>query len=114
MGEVGDTDTTVSCRSQGVVNFYRGVAQVVLLFGCDTLVLLVAMERKVEGAHTDFLRKITGKQVRQISDRTWETPRAEVVREVAVTQSSMTYIGRRQATLARWVALQQIFEVCAG
>ena len=40
--------------------------------------------------------------------------RAEVVRKAAGTQSAMTYIGRRQATVAKWVALRPIIEVCAG
>ena len=29
-------------------------------------------------------------------------------------QSEMTYIGIRQATMAQWVALRPLFEVCAG
>ena len=36
------------------------------------------------------------------------------MQEAAETQSLMTYIGIRQSTVAQWVALQQIFEVCAG
>ena len=56
--------------------FYRVVVQEILLHGLETWVLLAEMERKVEGAHTDFLRQITGKQVRRLGDGTWETPRA--------------------------------------
>ena len=37
------------------------------------------MENKVEVAHADFLRQITGKRARRIVDRTWETPVAGVV-----------------------------------
>ena len=29
------------------------------------------------------------------------------------TQSEMTYIGRRHKTVAQWVTLRPIFEVCA-
>ena len=36
------------------------------------------------------------------------------MREAAGTQSSMIYIGRRQATVAQWIALRPIFEVFAG
>ena len=36
------------------------------------------------------------------------------MQEAAVTQSEITYIGRRQATVAQLVALQPILEVCAG
>ena len=39
---------------------------------------------------------------------------AELVREAAVMQSGMTYIGKIQATLEKWVSLQTVFEVCLG
>ena len=35
--------------------FYRAVAQVVLMFGSETWVLLVTIEKKVEGTHPCFL-----------------------------------------------------------
>ena len=41
------------------------------------------MEKKVERAHTDFLRQITGNQARRIVDGTWKTPEAGVVQEAA-------------------------------
>ena len=69
---------------------------------------------KVEGEHTGFLRHIPGKRVRWIGDRMWETRGAEVVREAAVMQSAMNYIGRQQETMSQWVALQPLFEVCVG
>ena len=60
--------------------FYRAVVQAILLYGLETWILLVAMENKVEGAHTGFLRLIMGNQVWRIGDGTWETPGTEVVR----------------------------------
>ena len=45
------------------------------------------MEKKVEGAHTGFLRQITGKQACQIGDGIWETPREEFVWGAAGMQS---------------------------
>ena len=94
--------------------FYREVEQAVLLFGLDTWVLLWEMEREIEVTHTGFLRYIVGNQAQGIAYGTWETSRAEVVRELAGIQSAMTYIWRRQGTTAHWVALRPIFEVCAG
>ena len=38
----------------------------------------------------------------------------QLVREAAGTQLAMTHIGRRQGTVAQWVAMRPIFEVCAG
>ena len=74
--------------------FYRAVVQAVLLYGSETWVLLAAMQRKVEGVHTGFLRQITGKRVRRQRDGTWETPGAEGVREASGTQSARIYISR--------------------
>ena len=93
--------------------FYRAVDQAILLYGSETWVISAAMERKVEGTHIGLLRQITGKRARRLGDGTWETPGAEEVREVAQTQSAMTYIGRRQATVAQWVALRPLFGVFA-
>ena len=93
--------------------FYRMVVKAILLCDSEKWVFLVAMEKKVEGSHTGFLRQITGKQARRIGDGTWEAPEVEVVQEAAAMQSVMTYIGIRQAIVAHWVALQSIFEVCA-
>ena len=94
--------------------FYRAVTQEIFLYGLETWVPLAEMEKNVEGAHTGFLRQITGNRARRIVDGMWETPGLEVVREAAVTQSEMSYIGRLQATMAQWVALRPIIEVCTG
>ena len=66
--------------------FYMASTQEVILFVLETLVLLVAMERMVEGTHTGFLSQITGKRVRRKSDGTWVTTRAQVVQEAAATK----------------------------
>ena len=45
-------------------------------------------------------------------DGTWRQVEAEKALEKAGTQSLGTYIDRRQATVAEWVALRTILEVC--
>ena len=92
---------------------YRAVTHAVLLFGLETWVLSLAMMRTVEGTYTGFLRKIIGKRARWKVDRMRFTTKVEVVGEAAGTQSEMTYIGRRQGTVAQWVVLRPIIEVCA-
>ena len=94
--------------------FYRSVVQGILLYGLDMWVLSSAMQKKVEGSHTSFLRHITGKRAWRIVDEMWETHWAELVQELAGTQSEMTYIGRRQETVSQWVVSRPIFEVCEG
>ena len=70
---------------------------------------MATTERKVEGIHIGFLRKITGKRERRLRDGKWETPRVEGVREAAGMQVLRTYIDRRKATLDRWVELSPLF-----
>ena len=41
--------------------FYRAVVQAILIYSLEMWVLLVAMGKKIEGAHTGFLRQIMGK-----------------------------------------------------
>ena len=67
----------------------------------------------MEGIHTGFLWKITGKREWRLEDGTWETPGAEVVPEAAGMQLAMTYIGRRQVIVAQWGAIHSLCEVCA-
>ena len=58
------------------------------------------------------MRQIKEKRARREADGTWVTPKVELVREAAGTQSEITYIRRIQGTVAQWVALRPIFEVC--
>ena len=96
-----------------LVMFYRAVVQVVLPFDSESWVLSEAMDKMVEGEHTGFLCQRMGKQVRQNMGGTWVTLVVGEVQEAAGTQSEDTYIFRRHGTVAQWVALRPIFEVCA-
>ena len=69
--------------------------------------------RIVESNHVGFLLQIMGNRERRKSDGSRETPAAEEVLRAVGMQSGATYIGRRQAKVAQWVAPQPILEVCA-
>ena len=60
----------------------------------------------------DFLQLITGKTSRRLGYRTWETTGTKDVRETERTQSARIYIEQRQETVAQWVALRPLFQVC--
>ena len=87
--------------------------QEIILYGTETWVLLASLKNRIEGTHTEFLQEITGKRAKQLEDGTWEMPGAEGIREAAGTWSERTYIERRQETVAQWVALRPLFQVCA-
>ena len=56
---------------------------------------------------------VTGKRAKELGDGTWETPGAEFIREAGGTQLGSIYIEQQQATIAQWVALRPLFELCA-
>ena len=91
---------------------YWSVVQAVLLFGAETWVLLEAMSRKLKGVRMGLLRQITGKREVRRKDRTWRQVAAENVLKKTGIQSLGAYIDRRQKTVAKWVALRPILEVC--
>ena len=53
------------------------------------------MVKRIEGTHTEFLRMITGKRVKQLEDGKWETMGVEGILEAEGTQSNRIYIERR-------------------
>ena len=94
-------------------SFYRVVVKEIILYGLEMWVLLVSLVNMIEGTHTEFLRMIIGNRVKQLEDGTWETTGVEGILEAAGTQSARIYIEQRQATVAQWVALRPLFDVCA-
>ena len=113
MGEARNTTPMGGGRSQGVGKFLQGC------FAGNSIVLvrnlgpLASMAKRIYGMHTNFLPMITRKRAKQLEDGTWETPGAEGIREAAGTQLDRIYIERCQTTVAQWVALRPLFEVCA-
>ena len=71
------------------------------------------MEKRIEGMHTEFLQMITGKRVKQLGYGIWEKQVEEGMREASRTQSDRVCMDGRQTTVAQWVALRPLFEVCA-
>ena len=71
------------------------------------------MAKRVEGSYIEFLQMITCKRAKRLGDGTWYTPGAEGIREAPGTQLARIYIEKQKATVAQWVDLCPLFEVCA-
>ena len=67
---------------------------------------------KLGGFHVGFLRRIMMQRAVRQKDETWRYVTAKTVLEKSGTQTIGTYIDRRQAKVAEWVALRHILEVC--
>ena len=60
-----------------------------------------------------FLRKVEGMTDQNMGINTWQKEGADRVLQATGTKPLWEYIERRQATVAEWIALRPIFEVCA-
>ena len=92
--------------------FYWAVVQVVLIFGVETWFLLEATSRNLEGAHVVFFRQVTGHKAKRQRDGDWISVTAARVLKCAGTQTPETYIDKLQVTMAGWVALRLILDIC--
>ena len=71
------------------------------------------VKKRLEEINIGFLKQVTGNRARWQQDGCWRREGADSMLQVAGTQPLRTYIDRRQATVAEWVATRPIFEVCA-
>ena len=92
--------------------FYHVVIQAVLLFGAKTWVLSPPMAQSLEGVHVGLLRQVKNLKAKSMEEGLWQKVAADRVLQGAGTQPLQTYLERRQAKVAEWVALRPIFEVC--
>ena len=76
-------------------------------------VLSSEMLNKLDGVHVGFQQQETGMKARRLGDKTWTKEGPERVLQTAGTEPLQDYMNKRQATVAEWVALCPIFEVCA-
>ena len=70
------------------------------------------MSRKLEGVPVGFLIQLTGQKAARQGGGTWRSVASARVLNEAVIQTLGTYIDKRQATVAEWVALRSILEIC--
>ena len=84
-------------------NFYKAVAQVVLIFGAETWVLTQRMEKALDSFQSMFARRLTGKQPRRKTDRRWDyPPLAEALGEAGL-EGIRKSVTRRQNKVAQYI-----------
>ena len=85
----------------------------VLLFGAEKRVLSEPMLQRLDGVHVGLLRQVIKLKAKILRDGSWRKATANKVLQRAGTQPIRTYLDRRQATVAEWVALRHTFNVYA-
>ena len=84
-------------------NFYKAVAQAMLLFRAETWVLTQNTERDLESLQHRVAKRITEKQPRRRTDGIWEyPPLAEAMGEAGFEGISKSST-RRQKTVAQYI-----------
>ena len=58
------------------------------------------------------LRQVTGHKSKKKKDGTWISVSAARVIKEAINQTLGAYIDKRQVTVAEWVALRPVLEIC--
>ena len=92
--------------------FYKVVAQAVLLFGAETWLLTLRMERDLDIFQHRVVQQITGRKPRRWGDGSWEYPTLAEAMGEAGFKGIKKYVTRRQNTVAQYIATQPIMELC--
>ena len=92
-------------------NFYKAVAQSVLLFGAETWVLTQSMDKALDSFHYRVAMRITGKQQRRKKDRSWYYPSLTEALGEAGLEVIRKSITRRQNTVAQYIATRPILDL---
>ena len=68
--------------------------------------------QRLEGVPLGFLRQVKKLKAKRLRDSSRRKVAVDIVLQGVGTQPLQTYLDRRQATVAEWVALWTIFDVC--
>ena len=100
------------CERQYVEIFYMVVVQVVLLFVLETRFTTPRIGRNLEGFQNQVARSLTVKQPRRGVDGIWRYPLLTEVMEETGLEEAETYVTRRQNTVAQYIEIQPITDLC--
>ena len=90
------------------------MVQQVLLFGAETWVVSLMMERALSAFIHGEARRLTGRQRRKGRDGKWYYPSPEGGMKEAGLTDVHTSINRRQNTVAQYIATRPLLDLCKG
>ena len=95
-------------------NLFTAVVKQVLLFGAETWVVSLMIERALSAFIHGAARRITGRQLRKGRDGKWHYPLLEGAMKEAGLTDVRTSINRRQKTVAQYIATRPLLDLCEG
>lgn len=99
-------------KPKTMATIYKAVVQAVLLYGAESWVLSLAMEKKLNSFHHRCARYITGQHIRQNPDESWTCPSSEYVLIKAGLWTIKEYVRRRRSTVRRDIVAKFIYRKC--
>ena len=97
---------------KAMATVYKAVVQAVLLYGSESWVLSLTMEKKLQSFHRRCARYITGQHIRQNPDESWTCPSSSSVLLKAGLWSIQEYIQRRRSTVMKYAQSKFIYRQC--
>ena len=97
---------------KAMASFYKAIVQSVLLYGSESWVLTLTMEKELQSFHRRCARYITGQHIRQNEDGTWTYPSSKNVLEMAGLCTIQEYIKRRRNTVIKYAKSRFIYRQC--
>ena len=94
--------------------FFKAVVQAVLIFGEETWVVTTARTRPWGGFQTQVAIRMTGRLPWRTPDRMWRHTTAATAREEAGFLTMEEYIRRRQNTVAQYISMRSLLDLCEG
>ena len=95
-------------------NVFKAVVQQVLLFGAETWVVSLMMERALSVFFHGAAIRLIGRQPRRGRDGKWHYPSLEGAMKEAGLTDVRTSINRRQNTVAQYIATRPLLDLCEG
>ena len=94
------------------VNFYKAVAQAVLLFGAETWVLTPRMDRDLDCFQHRVARRITGRQPRRQGGGSWYYPPSAEAMGEAGFKGIRKSVTSMQNMVAQYIEMRPILDLC--
>ena len=95
-----------------MASFYKAIVQSVLLYGSESWVMTLSMEKQLQSFHRRCALYITGQHIRQNDDGTWTHPSSENVLEMAGLWTIQEYIKIRRNTVMKYARSRFIDQQC--
>ena len=113
-GRISGILTREGANPKAMASFYKAIVQSVLLYGAESWVLTLSMEKELQSFHRRCARYITGLHIRPNQDGTWTHPSSVEVLEKAGLLTIQEYIRCRRATVMKYAQSKFIYRQCVA